>query len=152
MERTEARTARHTRLTLQVAFNYGGRAELVDAARRIASDAVAGRLSPPSPSANAAPAASANSEREAVDLWSPSISPAPPRTLTQYTWRIRMTLVDGPPPTGAGRLILTADRRLHIVWRVLLHIVSFLAIFLLSSLHSPGGWDRAAIRLAAGRH
>ncbi len=46
MERTEARTARHTRLTLQVAFNYGGRAELVDAARRIASDAVAGRLSP----------------------------------------------------------------------------------------------------------
>ncbi|MGH8934463.1 MAG: polyprenyl diphosphate synthase [Egibacteraceae bacterium] len=45
MERTEARTAGHTRLTLQVAFNYGGRAELVDAARRIASDAVAGRLS-----------------------------------------------------------------------------------------------------------
>jgi undecaprenyl diphosphate synthase len=46
MEQTEARTAHHTRLTLQVAFNYGGRAELVDAARRVAADAVAGRLKP----------------------------------------------------------------------------------------------------------
>ncbi len=43
---TESRTAHHTRMTLQVAFNYGGRAELVDAARRIAHDAAAGRLSP----------------------------------------------------------------------------------------------------------
>ncbi len=46
IERTEAQTARHRRLTLQVAFNYGGRAELVDAARRIAVDAAAGRLDP----------------------------------------------------------------------------------------------------------
>ncbi|MGH8909046.1 MAG: polyprenyl diphosphate synthase [Egibacteraceae bacterium] len=46
MERTEARTARHRRLTLQVAFNYGGRAELVDAARRVAADVAAGRLDP----------------------------------------------------------------------------------------------------------
>jgi undecaprenyl diphosphate synthase len=46
IERTEALTARHTRMTLQVAFNYGGRAELVDAARRIADDAAAGRLRP----------------------------------------------------------------------------------------------------------
>jgi len=46
IESTEARTARHTRMTLQIAFNYGGRAELVDAARRIAADAVAGRLRP----------------------------------------------------------------------------------------------------------
>jgi undecaprenyl diphosphate synthase len=46
MERTEALTARHTRMTLQVAFNYGGRAELVDAARRIAEDAAGGRLRP----------------------------------------------------------------------------------------------------------
>lgn len=43
---TESRTAQHTRMTLQVAFNYGGRAELVDAARRIAHDAAAGRLRP----------------------------------------------------------------------------------------------------------
>jgi undecaprenyl diphosphate synthase len=46
MEHTEALTARHTRLTLQVAFNYGGRAELVDAARRVADDVAAGRLDP----------------------------------------------------------------------------------------------------------
>ena len=44
IEQTEAKTARNTRMTLQVAFNYGGRAELVDAARRIAEDAAAGKL------------------------------------------------------------------------------------------------------------
>jgi len=46
MERTEARTAHHTRMTLQIAFNYGGRAELVDVARRIAADAADGSLRP----------------------------------------------------------------------------------------------------------
>jgi undecaprenyl diphosphate synthase len=46
MESTEAKTARHRRLTLQIAFNYGGRAELVDAARRIAHDVADGRLKP----------------------------------------------------------------------------------------------------------
>jgi undecaprenyl diphosphate synthase len=46
IEQTEARTAHHDRLTLQVAFNYGGRAELVDAARRLAEDVAAGRLRP----------------------------------------------------------------------------------------------------------
>ncbi len=44
MLETEARTAHHDRMTLQVAFNYGGRAELVDAARRLVADAAAGRL------------------------------------------------------------------------------------------------------------
>jgi undecaprenyl diphosphate synthase len=46
IEQTEARTAHHDRLNLQVAFNYGGRAELVDAARRMAEDVAAGRLRP----------------------------------------------------------------------------------------------------------
>jgi len=46
MEHTEALTAHHTRMTLQVAFNYGGRAELVDAARRLAMDAISGRIRP----------------------------------------------------------------------------------------------------------
>ena len=46
MESTEAKTARHRRLTLQIAFNYGGRAELVDVARRIGADVAAGRLKP----------------------------------------------------------------------------------------------------------
>ena len=46
MENTERLTARHRRLTLQIAFNYGGRAELVDAARRIALDVAAGNLKP----------------------------------------------------------------------------------------------------------
>jgi undecaprenyl diphosphate synthase len=46
MEDTERRTAGHRRMTLQIAFNYGGRAELVDAARRIAADAAEGKLRP----------------------------------------------------------------------------------------------------------
>jgi undecaprenyl diphosphate synthase len=33
-------------MTLVIAFNYGGRAELVDAARGIAADVAAGRLDP----------------------------------------------------------------------------------------------------------
>ena len=46
MESTEQRTAKHRRLTLQIAFNYGGRAELVDVARRIAADVAEGKLRP----------------------------------------------------------------------------------------------------------
>jgi undecaprenyl diphosphate synthase len=46
MEDTERRTARHRRMTLQIAFNYGGRAEIVDAARRIAAEAAQGHLRP----------------------------------------------------------------------------------------------------------
>lgn len=46
MDEAEARTAHHRRLTLQIAFNYGGRAELADVARRIADDVAAGRLDP----------------------------------------------------------------------------------------------------------
>src|SRR6516165_7210281 len=43
---TEALTAHNRRLTLTFAFNYGGRAELVDAARRIATDVADGKLHP----------------------------------------------------------------------------------------------------------
>jgi undecaprenyl diphosphate synthase len=43
---TEALTAHNRRMTLTFAFNYGGRAELVDATRAIATDAAAGRLNP----------------------------------------------------------------------------------------------------------
>ena len=44
IEDTEALTARHRRLTLRIAFNYGGRAELADAAAVAAADVAAGRL------------------------------------------------------------------------------------------------------------
>ncbi|MFO7779181.1 MAG: polyprenyl diphosphate synthase [Nitriliruptoraceae bacterium] len=44
IEQTEAKTARHRRLTLRIAFNYGARAELADAAQRAADDVAAGRL------------------------------------------------------------------------------------------------------------
>ncbi len=43
---TEALTARNRRMTLSFAFNYGGRAELVDAARAIATEAADGQLNP----------------------------------------------------------------------------------------------------------
>ena len=46
IDRAEARTAKNTRFLLQVAFNYGGRPDIVDAARRLAEDAKAGRLDP----------------------------------------------------------------------------------------------------------
>jgi len=44
IERTEERTAHCGRMTLRIAFNYGSRAELVDAARSAAEDLAAGRL------------------------------------------------------------------------------------------------------------
>src|SRR4029079_8116128 len=43
---TEALTARNRRMTLTFAFNYGGRAELVDAVRDIAQDAADGKRTP----------------------------------------------------------------------------------------------------------
>jgi undecaprenyl diphosphate synthase len=45
IESTEELTRDDRRMTLRIAFNYGGRAELADAARRAAEDVVAGRLS-----------------------------------------------------------------------------------------------------------
>ncbi|MEL6679175.1 MAG: isoprenyl transferase [Pseudomonadota bacterium] len=44
MKDLEARTAENSEITLQVALNYGGRDELVRAAKRIAADAVAGKI------------------------------------------------------------------------------------------------------------
>jgi undecaprenyl diphosphate synthase len=46
IEETEALTGRNRRMTLTFAFNYGGRAELVDAVREIAAEARARRLDP----------------------------------------------------------------------------------------------------------
>jgi undecaprenyl diphosphate synthase len=46
IEETEGLTRRNRAMTLTFAFNYGGRAELVDAAREIASEVAAGRLDP----------------------------------------------------------------------------------------------------------
>ncbi|KQX42621.1 UDP pyrophosphate synthase [Devosia sp. Root436] len=42
----EAKTASNTGLVLIVAFNYGGKAEIADATRRIAAEVAAGRLVP----------------------------------------------------------------------------------------------------------
>ncbi|MDK2784249.1 MAG: undecaprenyl diphosphate synthase [Bacillota bacterium] len=46
IERCEAETAGCTRLMLNIALNYGGRAEIVRAARALASRAAAGQLEP----------------------------------------------------------------------------------------------------------
>ncbi len=43
---TEAQTHKNRRLTLTFAFNYGGRAEIVDATRALAREVAAGRLDP----------------------------------------------------------------------------------------------------------
>ncbi|MDB5499480.1 MAG: uppS [Phenylobacterium sp.] len=42
----EARTARNSTLFLTIAFNYGGQADITDAARRFAEDVAAGRAAP----------------------------------------------------------------------------------------------------------
>ncbi|MGH3442414.1 MAG: polyprenyl diphosphate synthase [Nitriliruptorales bacterium] len=44
IEDTEGRTADNERMTLRIAFNYGGHAELVDAARRLCHDVAAGEV------------------------------------------------------------------------------------------------------------
>ena len=46
IDRAERRTASNSRFHLQVAFNYGGRADITDAARRLAQAAAEGRLDP----------------------------------------------------------------------------------------------------------
>jgi len=46
IDEAESLTHRNRRMTLTFAFNYGGRAELVDATRAIAVEVAAGRLSP----------------------------------------------------------------------------------------------------------
>jgi undecaprenyl diphosphate synthase len=46
VERAEARTAANNRFFLQVAFNYGGRADIVDAARKFALAVAEGRARP----------------------------------------------------------------------------------------------------------
>ncbi len=46
IDRAEARTRHNDRFHLQVAFNYGGRADIVAAAQALAEDAVRGRLPP----------------------------------------------------------------------------------------------------------
>jgi len=46
IEDTEALTARNRRMTLTFAFNYGGRAEIIDAVRDIAQEVAAGQIEP----------------------------------------------------------------------------------------------------------
>ena len=46
MDETAALTVANPGLTFTICFNYGGRAEIVDAARLLAADAAAGRLGP----------------------------------------------------------------------------------------------------------
>jgi undecaprenyl diphosphate synthase len=46
IESAEQATAHNRRLTLTMALSYGGRAEICQAARRLAEEAVAGRIDP----------------------------------------------------------------------------------------------------------
>jgi undecaprenyl diphosphate synthase len=46
IERTEAHTAKHTAMTLVLALSYGGREEIVSAAKSLACDAAAGKINP----------------------------------------------------------------------------------------------------------
>lgn len=46
IEKIKARTANHSAMTLVLALSYGGREEIVSAAKSLATDAVAGKISP----------------------------------------------------------------------------------------------------------
>lgn len=46
VERAERQTAHNDKFFLQVAFNYGGRADILDAAQALAAEVAAGRLAP----------------------------------------------------------------------------------------------------------
>jgi undecaprenyl diphosphate synthase len=46
VEDAQVRTAHNTRFNLNIAFNYGGQADIVDAARRFAEEVAAGRKAP----------------------------------------------------------------------------------------------------------
>ena len=46
IKRAEELTAKNNKLIFNIALNYGGRAEIVDAARRVASLAVEGKIEP----------------------------------------------------------------------------------------------------------
>ena len=46
LERLQARTAGHTKMTLVLALSYGGREEIVEAARSLATDSLAGKILP----------------------------------------------------------------------------------------------------------
>ncbi len=48
IEHAHQRTRANTKLKLIIAFNYGGQDEIIEAARRIAEDAVAGKITPAS--------------------------------------------------------------------------------------------------------
>ena len=62
---TEARTAHHDRMLLQIAFNYGAQQEIVDVARQLADDVAGGRLKP----------RQVNEEAIAERLYEPSAPP-----------------------------------------------------------------------------
>jgi undecaprenyl diphosphate synthase len=63
----ESMTAANTRMTFYIAFNYGGRAEIADAARALAADMAAGATASASPAAPPAQDAGSASSADAAD-------------------------------------------------------------------------------------
>jgi undecaprenyl diphosphate synthase len=68
IERAETKTAHNDRFLLQVAFNYGGRADIADAARKLAQAVRDGRMDAASIDEAAFEAALSTSEAPAPDL------------------------------------------------------------------------------------
>lgn len=68
MLESEEQTASNARMTMVFAFNYGSRREIADAARRLARDAVAGKLDPESIDEAAVASRMAVPEMPDVDL------------------------------------------------------------------------------------
>jgi undecaprenyl diphosphate synthase len=69
MDAAESRTARHRRLDLVIAVAYGGRWDIAQAARRLAQDAVAGRIDAAAIDEAAVGAALETAGRPAPDLF-----------------------------------------------------------------------------------
>ena len=74
MEWAEATTAANERITLFVAFNYGGRAEIVDAARGFEGDDRGGVRAPPLRARDERPRPADPDQRRAADLELPALA------------------------------------------------------------------------------
>jgi len=68
IEDAEARTAKNDRFNLNIAFNYGGQADIVEAARQFAADVAAGRARPEDLTAAGLAARLATANSPAPDL------------------------------------------------------------------------------------
>jgi undecaprenyl diphosphate synthase len=91
IEQAETVTAANTRMTFYIAFNYGGRAEIADAARALAADLAAGVATTASPADDAGSVPSADTDADLLHpyLYAPDMHD--PQLLIRTSGEIRIS-------------------------------------------------------------